>query len=130
MEMGVTIKKIKECKKHGSTLYAKKNNRNAWECLKCQYDQSKRYLHSLKEKSLEYKGAKCEICGYKKCKQALCFHHINPDEKSFTIGERKPNMPKSKKWDVIKQELDKCILVCMNCHWEIHEQMEKDKTLE
>jgi len=69
-----------------------------------------------KEKSIEYKGGECQICGYNKCRQALHFHHINPEEKSFTIG----NKGSSIAWDKLKKELDKCILLCSNCHHEIH----------
>jgi hypothetical protein len=67
---------------------------------------------------LEYKGGKCEICGYNKCPKALHFHHRNPSEKLFelcTSGIR------SKSWDLILKEADKCDLVCSNCHCEIHD---------
>ena len=47
---------------------------------------------------------------------ALDFHHLNPKEKDFNLSNRNLNMD----WDVIKEELDKCILVCSNCHREIH----------
>ena len=40
----------------------------------------------LKEKLVEYKGGKCEICGYDKCITALEFHHLNPEEKEFSIS--------------------------------------------
>ena len=67
---------------------------------------------SEKQKAVDYKGGKCSVCGYCKCLTALEFHHTNPDEKdgynSHWTFER--NIP----------ELDKCILVCANCHREIH----------
>lgn len=47
------------------------------------------------------------------------FHHLNPDEKDFDISRSKT----SKLTDHIKRELDKCILVCKNCHGEIHEKI-------
>jgi predicted transcriptional regulator len=68
----------------------------------------------VKQKSVEYKGSCCEMCGYDKCISALEFHHKNPNEKDFSIGG------KSISWERIKNELDKCILVCSNCHREIH----------
>ena len=64
---------------------------------------------------VEYKGGKCELCGYNKSLSALTFHHVNSNEKEFTIGGK--NYSKEK---MIK-EVDKCILVCQNCHCEIHE---------
>jgi len=68
-----------------------------------------------KIKLIEYKGGKCELCGYSKCVRALEFHHLNPDEKDFSISGR------SLSFDKLKSEVDKCILVCSNCHCEIHD---------
>jgi hypothetical protein len=70
-----------------------------------------------KIKLIEYKGGKCEICGYNKCNRALQFHHKNPSEKDFTISGR------SLSFDRLKNEVDKCLLVCSNCHSEIHDGM-------
>lgn len=69
----------------------------------------------LKQKAVVYKGGKCVKCGYEKCNQALEFHHINPIEKDFSIAGNY-----NISWERIKCELDKCILVCSNCHKEIH----------
>lgn len=68
-----------------------------------------------KEKLVEYKGGKCEKCGYNKSIQALQFHHLNPEEKDFSISG------KSYSFERMKKEVDKCIMVCANCHIEIHE---------
>lgn len=70
-----------------------------------------------KIKLVEYKGGCCEKCGYKKSVSALQFHHINPDEKDFTIGGR------SYSFERLKKEVDKCIMVCANCHIEIHDEI-------
>lgn len=59
---------------------------------------------------------KCCICGYSKCKKALHFHHQNPKTKSFGIGQYK----KANSIEELKSELEKCILVCANCHTELH----------
>lgn len=58
-------------------------------------------------------GGKCSICGYNKCQQALCFHHINPDEKKMDFSG-------SRSWESLIEEANKCVLVCANCHAEIH----------
>jgi len=63
-----------------------------------------------------YKGGKCEICGYNKCLGALDFHHLNPNEKDFSISDSS----KYHNLEEMKKEVDKCILVCANCHREIH----------
>lgn len=70
-----------------------------------------------KIKLVEYKGGCCEICGYNKSIAPLQFHHKNPNEKDFTIGG------KSYSFERLKTEVDKCILVCANCHLEIHEDI-------
>lgn len=70
-----------------------------------------------KIKLVEYKGGKCERCGYNKCLGALDFHHLDPNEKDFGIGGV------TKSFDKMKKEVDKCILVCANCHREIHEEL-------
>jgi len=72
-----------------------------------------------KQKLVDYKGGKCEICGYSKCIESLHFHHTNPEEKDFSISG------KSLSFDRLKQEVDKCILVCSNCHTEIHSGLVK-----
>lgn len=71
----------------------------------------------LRAKSLEYGGGKCSICGYKKCIRALTFHHIDPSKKSFGLSANGI----TRSWDKTKAELDKCVLLCMNCHMEIHD---------
>lgn len=66
---------------------------------------------------IEYKGGKCECCGYDKNYAALDFHHIHPEEKEFQVDSRhlaNTNM------DKLKEEADKCVLLCANCHREIH----------
>lgn len=68
---------------------------------------------------IKYKGGKCQICGYDKCFAALEFHHLDPKEKDFTISG------KSWAFEKLKKEVDKCILVCSNCHKEIHFKMKK-----
>ena len=65
---------------------------------------------------MKYKGSKCQICNYDKYQGALDFHHLDPNEKDFSIGEATSRVLNSK----IKAELDKCILVCSNCHRELH----------
>ncbi len=68
----------------------------------------------IKLLAIEYKGGKCQICGYNKCPGALDLHHFN-GKKDFGIGDK----GYTRSWERIKKELDKCILVCANCHREI-----------
>ena len=70
----------------------------------------------IKQMAIEYKGGSCEVCGYYKCSAALEFHHINPTQKDFSIASN----GHSRSWEKVKNELDKCIMVCANCHREMH----------
>jgi len=69
----------------------------------------------IKLLSVQYKGGKCQICGYDKYVGALDLHHIDSAKKSFNIGHK----GYTRSWEKTKQELDKCVLVCANCHREI-----------
>lgn len=75
----------------------------------------------LKSMAVDYKGGKCVKCEYNRCNDALEFHHLNPNEKDFAISAS----GNTRSWDKIKKELDKCILVCANCHREIHHELKK-----
>jgi len=74
-----------------------------------------------KLKLVEYKGGKCQCCGYDRSVKALEFHHKNPEEKEFGLSTRGI----TKSFDRLKKEADKCVLVCANCHREIHEGLIK-----
>ena len=65
-------------------------------------------------KGLKING--CAICGYDKCDAALEFHHTNPEDKKFGVTLRSF----SRTAKSIKEEINKCILLCSNCHKEIH----------
>ena len=70
----------------------------------------------LKLKAIEYKGGKCQICGYDSYVGALEFHHTDPSKKNFSISEK----GLTRSFALIKAELDKCVLLCSNCHKEFH----------
>lgn len=88
---------------------------NEEERRKSNYNKVKRFRKKTKLKAVEYKGGSCEICNYNKCIEALEFHHLDPKEKDFGISANT-----NRAWKKIEKELDKCILVCSNCHREIH----------
>ena len=69
-----------------------------------------------KEDIVYVMGGHCQICGYNKAITALELHHLNPEEKEFGIGAIL-----NKDWELMNSEIQKCILVCANCHREIHE---------
>ncbi len=67
---------------------------------------------ALKKRAVEYKGGKCALCSYDD-PVGLCFHHEFPQDKEFEISSKMS-------WKVIQPELDKCILLCLNHHAEVH----------
>jgi hypothetical protein len=89
-----------------------------YQCKSC---WNKRTAQSGKDKVAQLKqeaGGACTKCGYSKCQDALEFHHVDPSVKEFHLGEaRGYNIEK------LRTELEKCILVCRNCHTEIHAEM-------
>src|ERR1039457_1895291 len=66
--------------------------------------------------AVEQFGGKCQICGYNKCINALEFHHIDPATKEFSPSY----VIFARKWEEAFKELEKCILICANCHRENH----------
>ena len=84
-------------------------------CKECSKNKAMDWQRNTKKLAVDYMGGSCMCCGYDKYLGALEFHHKNPNEKDFTIGQRK-NLSFGK----LKPELDKCLLVCANCHKEIH----------
>lgn len=81
-----------------------------------EYQKTKKRV--IKHKLIMYKGGKCQRCGYDKCEGSLQFHHRNPKEKDFTVSAI--NLNKEFSMEVLYTEVDKCDLLCANCHGEIH----------
>lgn len=111
-------REIRSCQLHGETEFAKRKNGNKirWKCLKCETEAVQKRREKIKIMAIAYKGGKCQCCGYDKCVQALEFHHIDPTQKDFGLGAK----GYTRSWDKNKEELDKCVMVCANCHREIH----------
>jgi hypothetical protein len=88
-------------------------------CKSCNKKNVVDRLRNFKQKLVDYKGGKCKICGYDKCVGALDLHHRDPSKKNFTFSHIKMTSFEKNK-NKICQELDKCDLLCANCHREIH----------
>lgn len=93
-------------------------------CKVCTNLQSRTRQQALKSKAVEYKGGCCSKCGYDKYIGALEFHHLDPKEKDFNISTCKTYSFKR-----IRPELDKCVLLCSNCHREAHATVEEAEWL-
>jgi hypothetical protein len=90
-------------------------------CKKCTTILKIKKQRENKQKCVDYLGGECIVCKYKKSINSLHFHHLDPSIKEFTIGETH-----SRSFETIIKELDKCILVCANCHGEIHAGLHTD----
>lgn len=111
-------RKIMHCHKHGDTEFSlqKSGKTKRWKCLKCEVDAVQKRRDKIKVMAVAYKGGKCVCCGYNRYIGALEFHHTDPTQKDFGISAS----GYTRSWDSIMSELDKCVLVCANCHREIH----------
>jgi hypothetical protein len=105
----------KECKKHGVCKYVLEG-RGYYRCTKCRMDAVSRKRRKLKLDIVAYKGGKCQLCGYDKCIAALEFHHKDFNKKEFTLSSKGKTYGLKK----LKEEVDKCDLLCSNCHRETH----------
>ena len=110
----------KVCKHHGLTkfrvYFSKAENRNKYYCILCSSDTIKHRRQNIKQKIVNLLGGKCELCGYNKCIRALELHHKDPTEKEFSLSNKGINYSEKK----VLQEIKKCMLVCANCHRELH----------
>jgi DNA-binding CsgD family transcriptional regulator len=109
------ISKILGISKSTALKYVKKDNiikKSKNKKNKSEYIRD--WKRNLKKSLVEYKGSKCEMCGYDRCIEALEFHHSDPNKKDFSISTKLFGIEKMKK------EVDKCLLLCSNCHREKH----------
>jgi len=84
-------------------------------CKPCLLQSNSERRRLVKVKAVEYLGGKCKACGYNKCIGSLDFHHLDPKEKDPKYSLFKTIFNKR-----LTDELDKCILLCANCHRELH----------
>ena len=80
-------------------------------------NQVQRWIR-IKKKAIAYKGGCCSRCGYDNYYGSLQFHHRNPNEKDVNWTKLR-----LRSWEKITLELDKCDLLCANCHGEVHNEL-------
>lgn len=85
-----------------------------WDKVHSKPSLDRQWRQACKTKMLEYKGYSCQNCSYDKYPEALAFHHRDPKTKAFNPSQRKFI------WERLQVELDKCDLLCFNCHAEQH----------
>lgn len=95
---------------------------------KRRYSDRKAYLidavrkrrKKVRQMSIKDKGGKCQLCGYDRCMVAMEFHHLDSSGKDFSISQK----GYTRSWKKVKEELDKCIMLCANCHREVHSKLQ------
>lgn len=119
----------RECRKHGLTDYCQYTKgksagkgktrapRKAWMCRACHTERVTRRRKARKQSAVEQLGGKCGRCGYDRCLSALQFHHTDPSTKSVGVA----CLLTKRGSGAVSDELAKCVLLCANCHFELHE---------
>lgn len=113
-----SVKAKTEFYKHGSRSNAPQSY-----CKQCSHKRITIKGKQIKMKMVEYKGGKCLDCKLSAGENNVCvfdFHHLDPKTKDVNY-----NTIRWKKWETITKELDKCVLVCANCHRLRHAAMNK-----
>ncbi len=101
------------------------------ECKSCRKSVQREHYQLNKEKSFirakrqkekykkawdEYKETlECTVCGENHA-PCLDFHHLDPSEKDFNISQKVKDMSLER----IKLEIEKCVVLCANCHRKVH----------
>lgn len=88
--------------------------------MSIQSEHVKRWRRNFKTRMVQAFGGRCACCNYNRCQDALQFHHLDPNKKDFRLGRIRAN-PRS--WESILDELRKCVMLCANCHQEVHRNM-------
>lgn len=120
LELGVKFCPRCKQEKDGGQFYRRRDGSDfSPYCKPCTSDETGERMRKFKCQCVEYKGGKCEVCGYNKSMAALDFHHRDPKEKDFGIATARVTAFSDK----VRKELDKCVLLCSNCHREEHERI-------
>lgn len=108
-----------ETDKHESQFYYKETERryHSW-CSSCLHAYQINRWIDIKKKAIEYKGGSCRMCRMEFPYPAMQFHHLDPSQKDVSWTKLR-----LRSWDRIALELDKCILLCANCHSVVHSNL-------
>lgn len=105
-------------------VYDKKAGHTKRYCNTCLVQRRRSKLQRM---AVEYRGGECLYCGYSRCVSAMEFHHLDPETKEFGISAA---CAKTRAWEVIRRELDKCVILCCRCHRELNEGLISPQEIE
>ncbi|QGF21893.1 HNH endonuclease [Salmonella phage ST3] len=104
-----------DCSIHGLVKGHSNGKKYPLRCSVCNTERVIKNAKATKMQVIAYKGGKCKICSYDRCPAALELHHVDPSQKDFSFEKCK-----NRRFDALKSEVDKCVLLCANCHRETH----------
>lgn len=112
------VKRCPACQKTKelNEFHKRKDGKPGSWCKRCMTNQALRRQQKYKAQAVEHKGGKCIVCGFNLYFGALEFHHLDPSKKEAGINK----LTRSPQTKQVLQELDKCVLVCANCHRMAH----------
>ena len=102
------------CLHHGETEFWMEG-RGTYRCLACRRERVADRRRRVKEILVSEAGGSCRMCGYSRCLAALHFHHLDPDQKRFSMGREGV----TRSLAVMREEAERCLLLCANCHAEV-----------
>lgn len=102
------------CSSHGEAEHTL-DARGYYRCTRCRSASVSRRRRQIKTTLVDEMGGSCQICGYSRCLAALEFHHLDPAEKAFAVGQHGI----SRSLERAREEARKCVLLCSNCHAEV-----------
>lgn len=119
---------MKICKKCGVNEQSSKFKEDRLVCYTCSNKETKKYKNLKREEHLillqEYLGEpECQDCGIFESREFFDFHHIKPENKKYCIM----SMLGRYSWSTIKEEVDKCVMLCPNCHRLRHIKMKRER---
>jgi hypothetical protein len=80
-------------------------------CTTCRQAIVREQGRNVKRRIVEILGKKCCLCGFSDYISALDVHHANPAKKEFSVASLR-----RRKWPTVLKEIEKCVLLCANCH--------------
>jgi len=100
------------CGETDESKFYKRTENKYWSwCITCRQEISNRRARKIKQRIVEALGGKCCLCGFSAYLSALDVHHVDPAKKEFTAATLR-----WRKWATVLKEIEKCVLLCANCH--------------
>lgn len=107
------------CKLCNKEFVYKRSTKPVTKPVACNSCAVQKLRHVYKRRAIELLGGCCKHCGYNRSQSAMDFHHVDPSQKEVSISSNGI----TRSWARIEKELQKCILLCSNCHREEHARL-------